>query len=67
MGCINHTYPPVIRAFLLAAALLIFGCAGEQNAVQKDPFFEKWSTMAIQLPAIRRLRVGILRPSPGSS
>lgn len=46
MGCINHTYPPVIRAFLLAAALLIFGCAGEQNAVQKDPFFEKWSTMA---------------------
>jgi type IV pilus assembly protein PilQ len=31
---------------LLLAGLLVFGCAGEQKTVQKDPFFEKWSTMA---------------------
>jgi type IV pilus assembly protein PilQ len=31
---------------LLLAGMLVFGCAGEQKTVQKDPFFEKWTTMA---------------------
>lgn len=32
-------------AGVLISALLIVGCAGGQN-VQKDPFFDKWTTMA---------------------
>jgi len=31
---------------VLLAGMLVFGCAGEQKTVQKDPFFEKWTTMA---------------------
>lgn len=31
---------------VLLAGLLVFGCAAEQKTVQKDPFFEKWTTMA---------------------
>jgi type IV pilus assembly protein PilQ len=31
---------------VLLASVLIFGCAAEQKMAQKDPFFEKWSTMA---------------------
>src|SRR4030042_269680 len=31
---------------VLLAGLLVFGCAAEQKIVQKDPFFEKWTTMA---------------------
>ena len=46
MGYINDTYPRRVPAFiLLSFLLLLFGCAGQQTA-QKDPFFEKWTTMA---------------------
>src|SRR4030067_3579192 len=31
---------------VLLAGMLVFGCATEQKTVQKDPFFEKWTTMA---------------------
>ena len=33
-------------AAVLLAGMLVFGCAAEQKSVQKDPFFEKWTTMA---------------------
>jgi type IV pilus assembly protein PilQ len=45
MGYINSKYPgPVLAGILLSAALLI-GCAGQKTA-QKDPFFDKWTTMS---------------------
>ena len=45
MSYINGTYPGRVLTGLLLPALLLFGCAGQQPA-QKDPFFEKWTTMA---------------------
>ncbi len=45
MGYINYTYPRRVPAVILLSFLLLFGCAGQQTA-QKDPFFEKWTTMA---------------------
>jgi type IV pilus assembly protein PilQ len=44
MDEINNTYRQTLAGVVISA-LLIFGCAGNQ-AVQKDPFFDKWTTMA---------------------
>jgi type IV pilus assembly protein PilQ len=44
MDEINNAYRRAL-AGVTVSALLIFGCAGQQT-VQKDPFFEKWTTMA---------------------
>ena len=46
MGRIIHRYPQGIAVALLAATVLIFGCSGPQAGVQKDPFFEKWTTLS---------------------
>ena len=45
MGYINDTYPGRVLTGILLPVLLLFGCAGQQT-VQKDPFFDKWTTMA---------------------
>jgi type IV pilus assembly protein PilQ len=45
MGDINNKYPRGGLLAVLLAAVLIFGCSGKK-AVEKDPFLEKWSTMA---------------------
>lgn len=45
MGYINGKYPERILAGILLPVLLLFGCAGQKSA-QKDPFFDKWTTMA---------------------
>jgi len=45
MGCIDFKHLRGGLAIVLLAAGLIFGCAGNQ-AVEKDSFLEKWSTMA---------------------
>jgi type IV pilus assembly protein PilQ len=45
MDEINHAYSRRALAGVIISALLIFGCTGQQN-VQKDSFFEKWTTMA---------------------
>lgn len=45
MGYSKHKYPWGGLTVILISVLLIFGCAG-QKTVEKDPFFEKWSTMA---------------------
>ena len=45
MGYINDTYPGRVLTGILLSVLLLFGCAGQQT-VQKDPFFDKWTTMA---------------------
>jgi type IV pilus assembly protein PilQ len=42
LSSITHRYKTL---FLIAAALPVFGCGGAKP-VAKDPFFEKWSTMA---------------------
>ncbi len=44
MDKVNHAYRRALAGVMLSV-LLIFGCAGQQT-VQKDPFFEKWTTMA---------------------
>ena len=44
MGCINDKYPRGGLLAVLLAAVLIFGCSSK--VAQKDPFLEKWSTMA---------------------
>lgn len=44
MGCITYKYPRAGLLAILMVAVLIFGCS--KKAVQKDPFLEKWSTMA---------------------
>jgi type IV pilus assembly protein PilQ len=44
MGCINDKYPRGGLLAVLLAAVLIFGCSNKM--AQKDPFLEKWSTMA---------------------
>jgi type IV pilus assembly protein PilQ len=41
----NSIFPKRIGTALLLPALLLWGCAGQQTAA-KDPFFEKWTTMA---------------------
>lgn len=45
MGYINDTYPGRVLTGILLPVLLLFGCTGQQT-VQKDPFFDKWTTMA---------------------
>jgi type IV pilus assembly protein PilQ len=40
-----HAYLSRALMGVMITALLIVGCAGQQT-VQKDPFFEKWTTMA---------------------
>ena len=45
MGYINDTYPGRVLTGILLTVLLLFGCTGQQT-VQKDPFFDKWTTMA---------------------
>jgi type IV pilus assembly protein PilQ len=42
---INTTYSARALSGIIISTLLIFGCAGQQT-VQKDSFFEKWTTMA---------------------
>jgi len=44
MDHINKTCRRALAGVMISA-LLIFGCAAEQ-AVKKDPFFDKWTTMA---------------------
>ena len=44
MGYINVKYPWT-GLMVILSVVLIFGCAGQKTA-QKDPFFEKWTTMA---------------------
>ena len=44
MGCINDKYPRGGLLAVLLIAVLIFGCSSK--VAQKDPFLEKWSTMA---------------------
>ena len=44
MGCINYKYPRGGLLAVLLIAALIFGCSSK--VVQKDPFLEKWATMA---------------------
>jgi type IV pilus assembly protein PilQ len=44
MDKINNAYRRAMAGVTIST-LLIFGCAGQQT-VQKDPFFEKWTTMA---------------------
>lgn len=44
MGCINDKYPRGGLLAVLLTAVLIFGCSSK--VVQKDPFLDKWSTMA---------------------
>jgi len=44
MDEINNAYRRALTGVVITA-LLAFGCAGNQT-VQKDPFFEKWTTMA---------------------
>jgi type IV pilus assembly protein PilQ len=44
MAYINSKYPWRGLAGILLAAMLIYGCAGNET-VKKDPLFDKWSTM----------------------
>jgi len=46
MGCIKNKYPWGVMTAVLLTAVLVFGCAGDQKSVQRDPLFEKWHTMA---------------------
>lgn len=52
-----------LTVVLLAGMLVFAGCAAEQKAVQKDPFFEKWTAMAetsqgsSALPRERKVRI----------
>ena len=40
----NRKYPWGPTAVVLLFTLFLFGCAGK--TIEKDPFFEKWGTMA---------------------
>jgi type IV pilus assembly protein PilQ len=44
MGCINFKYPQGVLLAVLVSAVLISGCTNKM--AQKDPFFDKWTTMA---------------------
>lgn len=57
MSCITYKYSRGGLLVVLLTAVMIFGCSGGNKVVKKDPFLEKWQTMAeTQLgatPAVR--------------
>ena len=47
MSSMSNKYPRGgLAVILLFVVALTFGCASDQKYAQKDPFFEKWSTLA---------------------
>ena len=46
MKCLVLRKGNIVFGLVLFLLAICIGCAGETKATKKDPFFEKWSTMA---------------------